>query len=272
MAERPGIPLEAVTDPHLPLPQTAGRSLGARLRALVLDVPIREAKRLEERITARTQIEVGGIVAGVRARLESHLPLHALPVAGDLAQQRGPLGWGRIETQLWEAPRVRKAALSSVRLLPVVEGLALVIAPSPELDYPVLACDFMALPARLSLNIELYGAPALRPLCQSIFAPLQPSFTELRNRPGPPWAQVISSGAGVHARVDPRRVEECVAALGGSIGHYLAGLAAAPPGPLGIPSQRTFFTAFHAEGPRQRAVGRVFGAEWAARYSKLMFE
>ncbi len=262
------VELDQVSDERLPLPTRPSRTLLDRL----LEVPIREAKRLEERILARTQIDMGGIGAGLRARLSSRLPLQPLPVAADLQVGRALFGQWWCKTEAWDAPRLRKVALSQIRMLPMVEGLALVLLPSPELDYPVLACDLMALPARLSLNLELYGAPALRPTMQSILAPHEASLAQLRNRQGKEWSEVLASGHGVHARVDPRRAEECSATLFAVVGQYLQGLAEARPGELGAASQRTFFAAFHEHGPRRGPLGRVLGADWAERYSRLIFE
>ncbi len=238
----------------------------------IFEVPIREAKRFEERLLARTQVDVDGLAAGLRARLAARLPLAPLSVAPDLEVGRAAFGLWSVRTSLWDAPRLRKIALSQVRVLPMVEGVALVLLPSPELDFPVLACDLMALPARLSLNVELYGAPALRPLCRSILAPHEAALTQLRNRARPAWSEVIASGHGAHARVDPRRIEECSSTLFGVVGGYLEALERARPGALGVPSQRTFFAAFHQQGPRKGAVSRVLGQPWAERYSRLMFE
>lgn len=266
--DAPRVQLEPVADRRLELPSRPQRSLLDRL----LEIPVREAKRLEERLLARTQIDLASLGAGLRTRLEAHLPLHALPIASDLQTGKAAFGAWKVMTEVWDAPRLRKVALSSVSVLPMVEGVALVLLPSPELDLPVFACDLMALPARLSLNIELFGAPAMRPLAQKILAPHEASLARLRNRKGKAWSAVIESGYGVHARVDPRRIEECSAALFAVLGAYLSALTEAKTGELGVPSQRTFFQAFHEHGPKKGPVGRVFGAEWAERYSRLMFE
>jgi hypothetical protein len=119
---------------------------------------MRQVRVLEELVKARLEVDVPGIVAGVRARLESRLHLQPVPVDKDLADKQGPLGWGRVHTTVWEAPSFRKIALTQVSMRPMIEGLALVLLPSARLAAPIFACDLMALPTRVSVNADVYGA------------------------------------------------------------------------------------------------------------------
>ncbi len=231
---------------------------------------VRQLRVLEELVKARLEVDVPGMVAGVRARVESRLHLAALPIDADLANKPGPFGLGSVRTWAWQSPEARKVVLSHVGLRPVIEGLALVIHPARRAT-PVFGADLMALPTRLSVNADVYGA---REQTAGVLEPLGESFGRLRSHAGPEWAQAIASGAGLHARPSPRLVDDAFAALTAAIGRYLDVLTAGKEesGDGNVASQREFFTAFHEHGPRKGPLGHLFGAAWAERYSRLIFE
>jgi hypothetical protein len=236
----------------------------------VVDQVMRQFRVLEELVKARLEVDMPGVVAGVRARLESRLPLHAVPVDADLADKRGPLGFGHVRTSVWEAPGIRKIALTQVLMRPMIEGLALVVLPQPKLAAPAFACDLMALPTRVSVNADVYGAD--RAALRGVLEPLGESFVRLGGGAGPGWAQPIASGVGLHAKVSPRAVDDAFAALTAALARYLDVVTAAQEGPGGSELQRQFFQLFHEHGPRNGALGRIYGAAWAERYSRLIFE
>jgi len=93
------------------------------------DSLVRQLRVLEELVKARLEVDVPGMVAGVRARLDSRLHLAALPIEADLATKPGPLGFGAVKTWAWECPDARKVVLSHIGLRPVIEGFALVVHP-----------------------------------------------------------------------------------------------------------------------------------------------
>lgn len=226
------------------------------------------AQALEEDLKARREVEVEGMVAGIRARLEQRLPLSPLPVDGDLLDKRGPLGIGRVRSYAWQADRLRKIVLSHIALPPVIEGLALTVIPVQDLDFPIFAADLMALPTRISVNADVYGADWQT---RKALDPLRPTFRRLGSGPGPLWAARLGSGKGLHAKLSPRQVEEGFAALTQALGTYLDELADAPPGRSTTP-QAQFFQAFHNNGPRKGPLGHIMGQTWAERYSRLVFE
>ena len=234
------------------------------------DSLVRQLRVLEELVKARLEVDVPGMVAGVKARIESRLRLEALPIEADLANKPGPFGFGAVRTWAWQSPEAQKIVLSHIGLRPVIEGFALVIHPRKRLA-PILGADLMALPTRLSVNADVYGA---RELTGGVLEPLGESFGRLRSHAGPAWAQSVASGAGLHARPSPRLVDDAFAALTAAIGRYLDVLTAAKEGSTegNVPSQRDFFTAFHEHGPRKGPLGHLFGAAWAERYSRLIFE
>jgi hypothetical protein len=234
------------------------------------DSLVRQLRVLEELVKARLEVDVPGMVAGVKARVESRLRLDPLPIEADLANKPGPFGFGAVRTWAWQSPEAQKIVLSHIGLRPVIEGFALVIHPRKRLA-PILGADLMALPTRLSVNADVYGA---RELTGDVLEPLGESFGRLRSHAGPAWAQSIASGAGLHARPSPRLVDDAFAALTAAIGRYLDVLTAAKEGSTegNVPSQRDFFTAFHEHGPRKGPLGHLFGAAWAERYSRLIFE
>src|SRR2546423_5499103 len=95
----------------------------------MIDAVMQRARVVEELVKARLEVDVAGLVQGARARLESRLALAPIPVAAELADRSGPLGWGRVRTSAWEAPGFRKIVLSHVALWPIIEGFALVLLP-----------------------------------------------------------------------------------------------------------------------------------------------
>ncbi len=242
---------------------------------------MRQFRVVEELVKARLEVDVAGLVSGVRARLESRLALAPIPVAADLGDRAGPFGWGRIRTTAWEAPGYRKIVLSHVSMRPAIEGFAVVIIPAAKLSAPVFACDLMALPTRVSVNADVYGTRALdeprsdgsrAPGRGDVLAPLAESFARLGSGSGPEWTRGLTPGNGFHAKVSPRVVDDAFAALTAALARYLDATASAVEGPGGAESQRAFFDAFHEHGPRRGALGRVVGSAWAERYSRLIFE
>ena len=217
---------------------------------------------------ARGGGEGEGRGAGARARLEQRLGLTPLPVDGDLADKAGPLGMGRVRTSVWEADKLRKVVLSHISMAPVIEGLALVLLPVQELDFPIFAADLMALPTRISVNADTYGADWQT---RKSLEPVRTAFRRLGASPGPTWAARLGSGRGLHARLSPRQASDGFAALTQGLGAYLDELADAPPG-RSVNQQRAFFQAFHDNGPRKGPLSRVMGESWAERYSRLVFE
>lgn len=234
----------------------------------MLDEVKHKVRVLEELIKARLEVDVAGLVAGMRARLESQLDLRPIPVQPDLADKPGPLGWGRVRTTAWEANRFRKVVLSHVAMPPVVEGFAVVLLPRAQLEAPIFACDLMALPTRVSVHADVYGPPQSR----EVLAPLGESFVRLGAGAGPAWATRIASGVGLHAKVSPRMVDDAFGAVTAALGRYLDVVANAQEGPGGAEAQRSFFLLFHEHGPRRGPVARILGREWAERYSRLIFE
>ncbi|HWE26441.1 MAG TPA: hypothetical protein VHB97_00485, partial [Polyangia bacterium] len=87
---------------------------------------VRQLRVLEELVKARLEVDVPGMVHGVRARVESRLHVKALPIEADLANKPGPLGFGAVHTWAWESPEARKVVLSHIGLRPLIEGFALV--------------------------------------------------------------------------------------------------------------------------------------------------
>jgi hypothetical protein len=231
---------------------------------------VRRMRQLEELVKARLEVDVPGMVAGVRARVESRLSLSPIPIEADLADKPGPLGLGSVRTWAWQSGEARKVVLSHVALGRVIEGVALVIHPARRAA-PIFGADLMALPTRLSVNADVYGA---RELTQGVLEPLGENFGRLRSGAGPEWALPVASGVGLHAGPSLRLVDDAFAALTAAIGRYLDVLTAAKevPADANAAAQRDFFTAFHANGPRRGPLGHVFGAQWAERYSRLIFE
>ena len=226
-------------------------------------------ERLRAEWQIRREVDVPGLVAGVRARLAGRLELspHSLP--GDLTHLRGRLGLGDLQATAWSSPELRKCVLVEVKAWPIIEGMALTLIPDPCRQAPVLAADFMVLPTRMSANLEVYGP---RELTRGVLAPARSTFARLGWRPGPPWAAPVTSGEGLHARVSLRHVDELFGAFTGALGTYLDHLGAAPIGVDQTAAQSRVFSLFHTHGPRARALGRMVGEVPAERLSRLLFE
>jgi len=239
----------------------------------MLENVMRQLRMFEELVRARMQVDVAGMVAGVRARLESRLALEALPVDADLSDKRGPAGWGRIATTAWQAPGFRKIVLSHIDMPPLLDGFAVVVLPLPKKAAPVFAADLMALPTRVSVNADLYASPSLQELARQALEPLGESFARLESGGGPSWAQAIASGRGLHAKLTPRAVEDAFAGVSGALAQALEVAGNAPEqGEAGAQSQKIFFELFHTHGPRIGPLATVMGSTWAERYSRLIFE
>lgn len=240
---------------------STGRSLFDRVR--------QKAQTLEEDLKARREVDLSGLVAGVRARLEERLPsLRPLTIEADLQDRRGPAGIGRVRTSAWQADGLRKVVLSHVSLPPVVEGLALTLLPSTDLDFPIFAADLMALPTRISANADVYGKEwQTRGLLEAV----HPGFLPLGSGPGPLWSARLGSGQGLHAKLSPRMVEPAFAALNQALACFLDKLHDAPPG-RSSEAQQLFFHAFHNNGPRKGPLSLIMGEAWSERYSRLVFE
>jgi hypothetical protein len=229
----------------------------------------RQARTLEEDIKARREIDVAGMVAGLRARLTEQLVLESLPIDSDLGERRLPVGLGRIRTEAWRSEKLRKVVLSHIYVPGVIEGLALTALPVFELDSPCFAADLMALPWRFSVNVDAYGRDWQT---KDSLRSLQTTFMRLGgDNSGPLWAAKLGSGHGLHAKLRPRQIEEGFAALSQGLYTYLGELADAPPG-RSNEAQEQFFYTFHQNGPKKGMLRRLFGDEWAERYSRLVFE
>jgi hypothetical protein len=237
-----------------------------------LDDGVKQARRLEELWKARLEVDVPGMWSGVRARLESAVPLKAIPIDAELSTPEGPLGWGSIRTEVYSAPKLRKIVLSTVSQRPVLEGFALVLLPEPELAAPVFACDLMGLPTHVSINADAYGTRDLGRMPLDLLAPLRESFGRLGSGAGPAWALGLASGVGLHAKLSPRLANDGLAALSAALGRALEVIGASEPGPGGLETQQAFFRAFHEHGPRKGAIRYLYGPVFAERYSRLIFE
>ena len=254
-----------------PLRQQIEASLGQGLalgKHLLAEATHR-ARTLEEDLRARREVDVAGMVAGLRARLSEQLSLEPLPVDSDLAEKRATLGLGSIRTQAFRSDKLRKIVLSHIAVPGVLDGLALTLLPSPDLDVACFAADLMALPWRISVNADVYGRDwQTREALKSA----RSTFFRLGSGAGPAWSAKLGSAHGLHAKLRPRQVEEGFAALSQGLAAYLTELGDAPPGRSQAP-QEQFFLAFHHNGPRTRApLRKLFGEEWVERYSRLLFE
>jgi hypothetical protein len=232
---------------------------------------MRQARVAEELLKARLEVDMAGLVAGMRARLEAALPLESLPLEGDLADRQGPIGWGRVRTFAWQAPKLRKIVLSHVSFPPMIDGFAVVLLPNPILRCPIFAADLMALPTRISVNADWYGMREVGASSDSL-APLQENFARLRNRPGPSWAAPIASGEGLHGKISLRLVEDAFGAVTTALGCALEMTQKAPEGTSNDGLQSQFFQLFHDHGPRKGPLGYLLGQAWAERYSRLIFQ
>lgn len=241
---------------------------GLELSQKLMSEATHRIRVLEEDIKARKEIDVAGMIAGLRARLGEQLELQPLPLDADLSERRLPAGFGRIRTEAWRSTKLRKIVLSHIAIPGVIEGLALTALPNVELDFPCFAADLMALPWRLSVNADVYGHEEQT---QNTLLSMQATFQRLGSGPGPLWAARLGSGCGLHTKLRPRQVEEGFAALSQSLATYLGALAHAKEG-RSAEAQAQFFDAFHENGPKKGMLRRLFGTAWAERYSRLVFE
>ena len=69
-------------------------SKGIAVGKMLFQEATHQARRIEEDLKARREVDVAGMVAGLRARLSEQLTLVPLPIDGDLALKSGRLGLG----------------------------------------------------------------------------------------------------------------------------------------------------------------------------------
>ena len=238
---------------------------------LVWDEASHRARTVEEDLKARREVDIAGMVNGLRARLGEKLELEELPIDADLRSHALPLGVAKVSTWAYRSPQVRKIVLSHVMvgpsLLPAVEGFALTVFPEYAWDVPCFLADLMALPWWVSVNAEVYGREWQT---HKVLSPLRGTFLRLGSEPGPGWCAKLASGDGMHAKLRPRQVEDGFAALSQALSQYLQVFADPPPG-RSKADQEAVFATFHKNGPRLR-MRRPFGDPWAERYSRLLFE
>jgi hypothetical protein len=229
------------------------------------------ARTVEEDLKARREVDISGMVNGLRARLAEQFPLEELPIDADLRSHALPLDVAKVSTWAYRSPKLRKIVLSHIvvgpTVLPAVEGLALTVFPETEWDVPCFLADLMALPWWVSVNADVYGRDWQT---QKVLSGLRSAFLRLGSGQSPPFCARISSGDGLHAKLRPRQVEEGFAALTQALSAYLQLLQDPPPG-RSDKDQQEVFAAFHAHGPRMR-LRRPFGDAFAERYSRLLFE
>lgn len=238
--------------------------------AAMLTDAIGRVQRLRSEWKARIEVDVEGMVAGVRARIESRLSLTPLPIDGDLQEHRGRLGIGRVRTWAFESPELRKVVVAQVSVRPMIDAFALVLSPRRDLAAPIFAADLVVLPTRLAAHADIYGRPKMT---RGLLAPLDANFARLGSAAGPEWAARVGSSEGLHVHTSPRLVDELFAAVTGALGLYVTALLDAPRGAADTArDQNDFFAAFHAHGPRTGPLGTLFGPAWAERFSRLMFE
>jgi hypothetical protein len=242
--------------------------VGIHAGKLMVEETTRRLRGLEEDIKARREIDVAGMVAGLRARLSEQLQLEALPLDADLSERRLPLGLGRVRSEAWRGPQLRKVVLSHIAIPGMIEGLALTLLPTTDLDFPSFAADLMALPWRVSVNADVYGREWQ---VSGALSGLRTTFRRIGSTDGPLWSAKLASGHGLHAKLRPRQVEDGFAALSQGLAAYLGELKDGPPG-RSVESQEQFFHTFHNNGPRKGMLRRLFGEDWTERYSRLLFE
>ncbi len=244
---------------------------GLEFGRLAFEEASHRARTVEEDLKARREVDIAGMLNGLRARLGEKLELEELPIDGDLRSHALPLGVAQISSWAYRSKLVRKIVLSHVVVgpsaLPAVEGLSLTIFPEYEWDVPCFLADLMALPWWVSVNAEVYGREWQT---QKVLTSLRGAFLRLGGQPGPLWVAKLASGDGLHAKLRPRQVEEGFAAVTQALSQYLQVLSDPPPG-RSKADQDAVFAAFHQNGPRLR-LRRPFGDAFAERYSRLLFE
>ncbi len=246
-------------------------SKGLEIGRLAVSELGHRARTVEEDLKARREVDISGMVNGLRARIAEQLPLEELPIDADLRSHALPLDVAKVSTWAYRSAKVRKVVLSHIVMgpsaLPAVEGLALTIFPEYDWDLPCFLADLMALPWWVSVNADVYGRDWQT---QKVLAGLRSTFLRLGSQSGPSFCARLSSGEGLHAKLRPRQVEEGFAALTQALSAYLQLLSDPPPG-RSQNDQEAVFAAFHEKGPRER-LRRPFGEAFAERYSRLLFE
>ena len=101
---------------------------------LAWDEASHRARTVEEDLKARREVDIAGMVNGLRARLGEKLELEELPIDADLRSHALPLGVAKVSTWAYRSQQVRKIVLSHVMVAcgscPLNVGCALACCPS----------------------------------------------------------------------------------------------------------------------------------------------
>ncbi|MBL9043125.1 MAG: hypothetical protein JNM83_16050 [Myxococcales bacterium] len=85
---------------------------------LAWDEASHRARTVEEDLKARREVDIAGMVNGLRARLGEKLELEELPIDADLRSHALTLGVAKVSTWAYRSPQVRKIVLSHVMVGP----------------------------------------------------------------------------------------------------------------------------------------------------------
>ncbi len=189
------------------------------------------------------------------------------------------LGARAIATTMLDSDRIARAVLSHVRVAPFFASVVLIVHPRPEIDAPLCVLDLrVATMGRARVYLDTCGPGVARPEFRANFwEPLQRSLgtsSALRSSPVPAWMAAFSGGCGAIVRARPGSANRLVGLSELYLDAYLRALETAPAAKSSKDNSRRareVSSAIREHGRAGRTLSRRFGAEVAARYTRVLY-
>lgn len=205
--------------------------------------------------------------------------LHAAKIDSSLAVARGRLGVA-MAVKAFESERIARAVVTHVSAAPFFASLSIVAHPRAELDAPVLVADVRVVPSGVTRAFLDACGPMggefdslfRKPLSQTLDAAVA---SAVRRKRVPEWLDCVSSGAGAQLAAAPGRGHVIAYALVRYVERWLDGVERAKPSDDATTTARAARSAcdtFRANGRATKMVSRAFGADFASRWSALVWD
>lgn len=202
-----------------------------------------------------------------------------IAVPDGMAYIEAGLGARAIATTMLEGERFGRAVLSHVRVAPFFASVVLMVHPSPEVDAPLFLLDLHVIPVgRARAYLDTCGPGVARPEFRANFwEPLRRSLgtsSALRSSPVPAWMAAFSGGCGAVVRARPGSANRLVGLSELYLEAYLRALATAPAAKSVKENERRareVTASLREHGRSGRMLNRAFGADIAARYTRVLY-
>ncbi len=201
------------------------------------------------------------------------------PAPLDLTFRAGRLPGTAIASIVLESDRFARAVVTHVRVAPFYTGLSIAVHPRAELDAPLLVADINIPPpgfTRLFVDAvgPSIGSASFASRFKTRLAPIVEAARGVTRSEVPAWISPLSGGAGARLRAKPTGGNAVLRVLAKYVDAYLEALDGAEPAhdaASNAASARSVRDAVRANGPAGKYLTRTFGAPFADRYLRLLW-